>query len=36
MFLDNGDIIFSTNGRGQHGRKDFDIYHAKYDSIEKK
>ena len=36
MFTENNDITFSTNGRGERGRKDFDIYYAKYDSINRK
>jgi len=33
MFEDNNDFIFSTNGRGQYGRNDFDLYRARFDPI---
>jgi hypothetical protein len=35
MFTSNNDFIFSTNGRGGLA-KDFNIYYARYDSIEKR
>ncbi|MDR0926337.1 MAG: hypothetical protein LBO69_01040 [Ignavibacteria bacterium] len=35
MFTYDNDIIFSSEGRGKI-RKDFDIYYAQYDSMEKK
>ena len=31
MFTENNDLIFSSNGHSRH-RKDFDIFHAKFDS----
>jgi hypothetical protein len=34
MFTENNDITFSTNGK--NNKKVFDIYYARYDSVEKK
>lgn len=33
MFAENYDFTFSTNGRGETGRKDFDIYYVSYDLL---